>query len=343
MPPTPQPSVATSLARFFRLEYLSFGLLLPLLGTATVATAAPIPLGRSLAILATALALHVHINLMNDVCDLPIDRRHPGRQKYPLVRGVIKRWQAAAIALLAAPVAFALTWVQHGPVLAHVALASVMSAIGVYNLWGKRFIFPPLTDLALGIGYASITLWGATMIGVPARLTWIVFAWVVAWTLQINLLGGLRDLHFDRSSGARTTPIVFGTMTHARGLAIPRLVRAYEYAIEALLLGLPLLALWQNDFDYTPTTRALLAVALTLLESCTLATLLLFIRLAERDPKTMREILFIPIGLTCISMVLLLAPNPNRWLIVVVTVSYFLPLSKLLKRRRAQRSKIIFT
>jgi 4-hydroxybenzoate polyprenyltransferase len=334
------PSLTTSLLRFLRFEYLSFAMLLPLIGAATVSTGQPIPLLRTLGILAATLALHVHINLMNDVCDLPFDRNHPGRQKYPLVRGVIKPWQVSAIALSAVPVAFAVTHHLGGSPLAHVALGLVIAAIAVYNVWGKRFVFPPMTDVALGVGYASITLYGAAMIGAPVRLTWIAFSWVVVWTLQINLLGGMRDLNFDLAAGARTTPIVFGVRPKGIALHIPRSIAFYGLAIEVALFGLAMVALWHNDFGYSTSARVLLAAALALLEICTVLVLKGLFRLGERDFKAMGKVGFVPIGLTLLSIVVLLAPNPNRWPMVLIMLTYFIPLRKVVRSPLERHSKI---
>jgi 4-hydroxybenzoate polyprenyltransferase len=333
----PAPSFATSFFRFFRFEYLSFAMILPLIGAAAASPQAPIPLLRLIGILAATLAMHVHINLMNDVCDLPFDRHHPGRQKYPLVRGVIKRWQVAAIATAAVPIAIAILFVLDGALPAYLALLSMIVAIAIYNVWGKRFIFPIFTDVALGIGYASITLCGALLIAPATRLTWFAVAWVVVWTLQINLLGGLRDLSFDRIAGARTTPIVFGMRPYGAGLTIPRGLVVYAFIIEAGLYALSLSMLAFNDFYYTRLSRVLVGLGVTLLAIVNGFALRFLLRLSQRDYKGMTKIGFIPIGVTFISIVVLLAPNPNRWPLIVVVMTYFIPLYKLYRSKKSRK------
>jgi 4-hydroxybenzoate polyprenyltransferase len=332
------PSFATSFFRFFRFEYLSFAMILPLIGIAAASPDAPVPLWRLVGILAAALAMHVHINLMNDVCDLPFDRHHPGRQKYPLVRGVIKRGQVAAIATAAVPIALAIIFALDGDGAAYVAMFSMIAAIAIYNVWGKRFVVPIITDIALGIGYASITLFGALMIAPATRLTWLAVAWVVVWTLQINLLGGIRDLNFDRAAGARTTPLVFGMVPRGAGLTVPRALVTYAFMIEAGLFALSLSILALNDFHYAAYTRVLVGLGVTLLAISNVFVWRFLLGLMARDYKAMTRVAFVAIGVTFLSIVVLFAANPNRWPLTLVVLTYFIPLRKLLYRSRKSRT-----
>jgi 4-hydroxybenzoate polyprenyltransferase len=309
-------------------------MLLPLLGIATTSPGELIRPGRLLGVVAATFALHLYINLMNDVFDLPYDRQHPGRRNYPLVRGVIKPWQVSVIALGALPIVFAVTYHEDGDALAYLALVLSIGAIAFYNNWGKRFVFPPFTDFLLGIGYASITLYGAAMCGAPTWLTWIVVLWVIAWTLQINLLGSIRDLVFDRAAGARTTPMVAGMRPEGSGLVVPRLVVVYSFAIEAVLFALEMLALVRNDFHYASSTQMAVAAGLIVLKVGSGLVLNRLYRVAKSRSKSSSMLVPIPIGLGLLSIVVLLAPSANGWLIVSVGLTYFIPLRKMLIKPR---------
>jgi 4-hydroxybenzoate polyprenyltransferase len=195
--------------RFIRFSALGATAILPLLGAASVAPR--IEPALLLGLLAAALLFHCFAYVLNDVIDLPIDRLEPQRATFPLVRGMVSPAQALAFALAQVPLAFALTaWLGGGPA-AFGALALAFALMAVYNLWGKRAPFPPLTDLAQGLGWAALLVYGAALAGPPAPLTAALAAFEVVFILLINgVHGPLRDLANDLRCGARTTAILLG-------------------------------------------------------------------------------------------------------------------------------------
>ena len=195
--------------RFIRFSALGATAILPLLGAASVAPR--IEPALLLGLLAAALLFHCFAYVLNDVIDLPIDRLEPQRATFPLVRGMVSPAQALAFALAQVPLAFALTaWLGGGPA-AFGALALAFALMTVYNLWGKRAPFPPLTDLAQGLGWAALVVYGAALAGPPTPLTAALAAFEVVFILLINgVHGPLRDLANDLRCGARTTAILLG-------------------------------------------------------------------------------------------------------------------------------------
>ncbi|MCG8454961.1 MAG: UbiA prenyltransferase family protein, partial [Holophagales bacterium] len=205
-----------TLDRFVRLHFLGFSTMLVLLGVASVAAE---PGWIQLAgILAVAFCFHNFAYVLNHVIDLPVDRSHPARQDDYLVRGTIRPWQALAFALLQIPLAagihaFLVAGASSAGKPPLLVLLAGFGLMAVYDLWGKSCPVPPLTDLAQGLGWASLALYGAMAMGGPPNvLTWTAVAMGTGFILLINgVHGGLRDLSNDLDRGRRTTAIFFGS------------------------------------------------------------------------------------------------------------------------------------
>ena len=267
---------------FLRFEYLPFAMSLPLLGAASVSPG-PAP-AQIAALIGAAAAFHVYTGITNDLADLPLDRTQPMRAEYPLVKGTIRPWQALVVALVQIPIAIALTIWQRGSAWAYAAFGLGLVSITFYNVWGKRTPFPIATDFAQGVAFASLSLYGAAVVGDMTPLTPIVFAAVTTWMMLTNLLGGLRDLPSDFNHGARTTPIQFGARPAGDGQTHPRSLQVYAYLWSWVMIGLALLALLFNPFGYGPVTRLIVAAAIVLLGFVSLRLLSAFFKAASDYP-----------------------------------------------------------
>jgi 4-hydroxybenzoate polyprenyltransferase len=241
-----------ALYRFFRFSAFGATATLPLLGAA----GAPVGWGKITLLLAVACCFHGYAYVSNDLIDLPIDRLHPMRQGYPLVRGTIKPWQAFVLAMVLLGGSFlcnellnATTALSTAPSLLLLAAIALMTA---YNLWGKRCPFPPVTDLLQGLGWAALLLWGATASGNELTpLVWALAAHHVALIMLVNgVHGGLRDLASDAAAGAHTTALLLGAQPTTNGGAkMSPLLLSYAIVWQLLAiiaLAVPLVGNWMN-------------------------------------------------------------------------------------------------
>jgi 4-hydroxybenzoate polyprenyltransferase len=248
--------------RFVRIHYLSFSAIWPLLGAATVHRR--FRASELVALLAVTCCFHAYAMLLNDVIDLPIDRTQPKRQRDPLVRGAIAPRQVLAIVLVQPLLTVPLTIWLGGTLPAHAALGAGFAMMAAYNLWGKRCPFPPLLDAIQGLAWASLALYGALVLGAaPNAMTWLVAAYVTAYTLLVNgVHGPLRDLDNDFATGARTTAIFLGTRpaSDAGHPVVPRPVAIYDAALRAGLIGVLVALFFRTDFGYSPLTWAATAI-----------------------------------------------------------------------------------
>lgn len=251
--------LARDLYHFFRVSAFGATAVLPVLGAAS----ADHELGtrRALGLLGVAVAFHAFAYAHNDVCDLAVDRTQPLRAAYPLVRGAVSPRAAMTVALACVPVAFAAgELAAAGPrrLTPRAYLAVAFGLMAAYNRWGKRCAFPPLTDLVQGLGWAALLAFGATATGRrPTRLTGLLVGYEVLLILMVNSVhGGLRDLGNDLTTGARTTPIMFGARVQTDdSLAVPPAFLAYALTLQAALLALPLWAAVTNVGGYSARGR----------------------------------------------------------------------------------------
>ena len=258
---------------FIRFPAFGFTAMLPLLGAATVSP--HLTPQQMLGLVAVAFAFHCFSYVLNDVVDLPVDRTQPLRAGAPLVRGAIRPWQALVFALSQAPLALVITIWLEGEGRSIGALGAAFALMAVYNLWGKRAILPLVTDVAQGMAWGGLVLYGASLRSghlTPVEqaslcpLTLNLFAIVVVYIVLINgVHGSLRDLDNDLKWGMRTMATLLGARPRsAAQLAIPRRFAIYAWALQALLAGLLLLPLVQNAFGYAPIAWVITLAAVLL-------------------------------------------------------------------------------
>lgn len=151
----------------------------------------------------SGLALGAAGNALNDLLDVPADRRN--RPDRPLAAGRLAPRTALALivaaALLGLTVAAAVSWAL---LLAGAAALAVMAA---YSPFLKRYGAPGNVAVAL---VAGLPLWyGALAVGQPALgvVPWALAAWL---HLVREIVKDVQDEPGDRLVGRRTLPIALG-------------------------------------------------------------------------------------------------------------------------------------
>jgi 4-hydroxybenzoate polyprenyltransferase len=229
------------LARLIRLPLFCFSGLLPLLGAAPARPS----VAQAVVLLGVALCVHVYAGLLNDVVDLPHDRTQSWRRFDPLVTGAVRPQAALAAIAIQPPLALALTRMVGAPGAAYLALVLAFAGITIYDLWGKRTAFPPLTDAVQGLGWAMLVAYGAVaVLPAPPAATLVPCVCVVFYTLMASgIHGNLRDLANDFDRHARTTAILLGARPGPDGPILSAGVMAYGLVVQAGLAATVLLPL----------------------------------------------------------------------------------------------------
>jgi 4-hydroxybenzoate polyprenyltransferase len=225
--------------RFIHFQAFGFTGMLLLLGAATAAPA--VPLRTVAGLLLVGLAFHTFAFVLNDVVDLSLDRQRADRRLEPLITGAVHPRQALCCALVQIPIAFLGTvWLGAGAG-AHMALALAFALMAIYDLWGKRNLFPPLTDLVQGGGWAALCVYGALVVsGGTTPLTWWLALTVTAMILLMNgVHASLRDAETDFGGGALTTALLLGVRPLGRGrLSMPLPFKIYAFLLQIGVMGL---------------------------------------------------------------------------------------------------------
>jgi 4-hydroxybenzoate polyprenyltransferase len=237
------------LDRLIRLHYFGFTAMLVLLGAGLLERK---PETRTVAgLLLVALCFHLWSYVLNDVVDLELDKKQPRRRGDPLVSGAVSREAALAFALVQVPLAavVALHLVGFAPRTSPWALPVLGAGfllILVYNLWGRVSPIPPLTDLAQGLGWASLVVFGALVASPDPdelwRRTFALIVYAVGYILLVSGVGGgLRDLAADEAYGRRTTALWFGARPSSAPGGEPvessRALAVYAFAIHTVMFA----------------------------------------------------------------------------------------------------------
>jgi 4-hydroxybenzoate polyprenyltransferase len=244
---TPRLSTFHGLYRLGRFSALSFSLMLPLLGASTADLPRTAP-WRLAGLLAVGLVFHIFAYVLNDVIDLPLDCTEPLRADSPMVLGLVRRSDALVLALVQVPLVFLVHAWLGGGIAAALALLCALGLMAIYDVFGKRIAFPPLSDAVQGLAWAALAAYGTFASGgILTGRSGVLLALVFVYVLMINgVHGGLRDLVNDAHHGARTTALFLGGGgVGLERLAIPRGLLVYALALQGLLLGISLLWLWR--------------------------------------------------------------------------------------------------
>lgn len=237
---------------FIRFPTLGATIIIALLGAVSVTTT--VSAGQFAGVLLGAIAYHNFAYVLNDLVDLPLDRTDPRRAQFPLVRGAVSPRQGFIFVLLQIPLMLAVTFWLGGGARAYLALAASFVFMAIYDVWGKRCLLPPLTDLAQGIGWGCLALWSAALMpGDFTRLTWVLFAYLILFIMLLNgLHGSLRDLANDYKQGVRSTAIFLGVRSEGEdSLTIPRPPRQYATILQVALTATIFIPFFGNALNYT--------------------------------------------------------------------------------------------
>jgi len=254
------------LALFKEHVYLSrfgFTLFVILIGAAT-ATPLNLPGPSTLMVMIlVGWGFHMTYYGFNDAADYELDKLLGKKDDHPLVRGDISRRTALTITIAHTIGLFIIEFLSGTNFQLILLLTIACGAVVIYDVFGKRNPFPPLTDAIEGIGFLALALYGAAKAGTPTVLSYII---AINFALFTNFITGyflgIVDLKGDFASGARTTPIWFG-MRPAEGSGLPYIPRTLTILGSVQLFAIlfvNFLPLLRNDFHYPPMIRIILVM-----------------------------------------------------------------------------------
>jgi 4-hydroxybenzoate polyprenyltransferase len=243
------------------LSRFAFTLFIPLVSAAVVTHAKLPELSTILTIIVVAWCFHMTYYGFNDFTDYELDKVLSRKDDHPLVRGDISRRTALVITVLHTIAIFIIEVISGTTFQLILLLAIACGGVIIYDLFGKKNPFPPLTDAIESIGFVALSLYGATKAGNPSILSYILAINIgIFLNFVTGCFLGIVDLTGDLKGGARTTAIWLGVHpVKGSPLAhIPRSLTIFGCLQIFLLMLMNFLPLVRNDFAYSPMTRTII-------------------------------------------------------------------------------------
>jgi 4-hydroxybenzoate polyprenyltransferase len=216
----------------------------PVLGALSMWTTLALSLPQLILLFIIGCLAHIYGFVLNDIIDMNLDRLSKDLNARPLVRGSISRRRAAFFAVSCMVVSFLLSALFYKTVFQYVVLFGILIVAYVfatlYDITSKKY---PGMDLLVAGAVFFLILFGASTVGTPTRLAWIVALIGSLQVLFMNMINGaIKDIDHDKEGKARTVAIWLGAKVHAGVIALPLSFKTTGYLIEigrTLLIFLP--------------------------------------------------------------------------------------------------------
>jgi 4-hydroxybenzoate polyprenyltransferase len=187
---------------------------------------------------------------LNDFADRKFDAQVERTRDRPLAAGLIRPWEALAVAAVCAALAFAIVWQMNALT---VKLSFAALAVAVIYPFLKRFFWMPQAWLGIAFGF-GIPMAYAAQAGTVPPVAWALLGANVLWTIAYDTEYAMVDRDDDRRIGIKTSALFFGEYDVAAVMACYALFIAAMAAIGA----------WQRYGTYYYTGLAV-AAAIALL------------------------------------------------------------------------------
>jgi 4-hydroxybenzoate polyprenyltransferase len=144
---------------------------------------------------------------INDWADRDFDRHVARTRDRPLASGIIKPWEALAIAAVLALVAFTMVATKLNTLAIELCVAAAVIAV-VYP-FTKRFLSIPQAWLGIAFGLGIPIAFAALLERVPLA-GWLIFIANFFWVIAYDTEYAMVDREDDRKLGIKTSAIYFG-------------------------------------------------------------------------------------------------------------------------------------
>jgi 4-hydroxybenzoate polyprenyltransferase len=143
---------------------------------------------------------------LNDFADRKFDAQVERTRDRPLAAGLIRPWEALAVAAVCALAAFAIVWQLNGLT---VKLSFAALAIAAVYPFLKRFFWMPQAWLGIAFGCGIPMAYSAQLLSVPP-VAWALLLANVFWTIAYDTEYAMVDRDDDVKIGIKTSALFFG-------------------------------------------------------------------------------------------------------------------------------------
>jgi 4-hydroxybenzoate polyprenyltransferase len=231
----------------------------PVLGALSMFSIGSLSLPQLFVLFVIGCFSHTYGFVLNDIFDIRLDQLSKDLAMRPLVNGSITRRNATFFAFACLILSFILTIFFYTKLNAYLIIVFVLMVAfvfaTVYDVLSKKY---PGMDLFVAGAVFFLILFGASTVGRPSVLSWIVALIGGLQVLFMNMINGaIKDIDHDKDGRAHTVAIWLGAKVHAGIIALPLSFKSTGYLIEIgrmLLIFIPFtpfvtpslsLSLWQ--------------------------------------------------------------------------------------------------
>ena len=182
---------------------------------------------------------------INDFADRDVDRHVKRTKDRPLTSGRLAAWEAVALFLGLALVAFIMVVLFTNPLTLYLSFGGVVLAF-IYPFM-KRYTHLPQLFLGAAFSWAIPMAWAAEA-NELTQLTWLLFTANVLWTVAYDTFYAMVDRDDDLRIGVKSTAILFGDADLAiigflQGLVVVILIMVGNQADLGIIYNLGVLAM----------------------------------------------------------------------------------------------------
>jgi len=183
---------------------------------------------------------HIFGFVLNDVMDVKIDKLSKELSARPLVSGKITRRKAVYFVIFCMIISFVLSIFFYNNANGFVFIISILILAyifaTIYNIASKKY---PGMDFFVAGAVFFLILFGASTIGTPTSLAWIVAFIGSLQVLFMNLINGaIKDIDHDLDGKANTFAIKLGVHTNRGKIVLPTSFKTIGYLIETVRIFL---------------------------------------------------------------------------------------------------------
>lgn len=239
-----------------RLFNMGFTGVAPVLGALSMWDVGETPLYKLFILFGIGCFSHIYGFVLNDVMDIKIDKLSTELTARPLVSGIITRKKATYFAISCMIASLILTIFFFEELMSYLSLLSILLfayiLATIYDIKSKKY---PGMDFFVASAVFFLIIFGASILGTPTTLAWIVAFVGGIQVLFMNMINGaIKDIDHDEKGMASTLAIKLGARTHGRVVTLPISFKIVGYVTELgrsfliftpfLFLSLPY-QLWQ--------------------------------------------------------------------------------------------------
>jgi 4-hydroxybenzoate polyprenyltransferase len=212
----------------------------PVLGALSMWNVGSLSLWKLFILFIIGSLAHIYGFVINDVIDIRLDKLSKDLYARPLVRGSITRKRAAFFAISCLIGSFLLSFVFFSDLIRYLVLVFILLIAyflaTIYDIASKKY---PAMDLVLAGAIFFLILFGASIIGTPTKLAYVVALIGGIQVLFMNMINGaIKDIDHDEEGSANTVAIRLGAKVRAGVITLPLSFKTIGYLIEILRIVL---------------------------------------------------------------------------------------------------------